>query len=175
MGPAATVEKGATLRQVTPTFPTWRMAAMQEAIRGMKRLFSVFLVGLALAVAANWIATPLYHDGSADYPVWEILNWLMLVAVTIALIKNFCYKCSFDRQGSDGTITRRYLEVNLAFYASIVLALWYYWNFFASLLPDNESAVVGIIHLEMWAWVNPLFVLVSGVTGVRLWRDASRQ
>ena len=86
---------------------------MQEAIRGMKRLFSVFLVGLALAVAANWIATPLYHDGSADYPVWEILNWLMLVAVTIALIKNFCYKCSFDRQGSDGTITRRYLEVNL--------------------------------------------------------------
>ena len=77
------------------------------------------------------------------------------------------------REESDGSLNRQYFEVNLAFYASIVLVLWYYWNFFGSLFPETESAAVGLIHLEMWTLVDPLFVLVSGVTGFRLWRMAA--
>ena len=137
------------------------------------RVLAVVHIVLAFAVGLNWIATPLYHDGSDSYPVWEFLNYFMAVAVLIALIVNFLSKRALDREPSDGALTRQYFEVNLAFYASIVLALWYYWNFFGSLFPETESAAVGLIHLEMWTLVDPLFVLVSGVTGFRLWRMAA--
>lgn len=138
----------------------------------LKRVLAVIHIVLAFAVGLNWIATPLYHDGSDSYPVWEFLNYFMAVAVLIALIVNFLSKRALDREESDGSLTRQYFEVNLAFYASIVLAMWYYWNFFGSLFPETESAV-GLIHLEMWTLVDPLFVLVSGVTGFRLWRMAA--
>ena len=139
----------------------------------LQRVLAVVHIVLAFAVGLNWIATPLYHDGSDSYPVWEFLNYFMAVAVLIALIVNFLSKRALDRDESDGSLTRRYFEVNLAFYASIVLVLWYYWNFFGSLFPETESAAVGLIHLEMWTLVDPLFVLVSGVTGFRLWRMAA--
>ena len=139
----------------------------------LKRVLAIIHIVLAFAVGLNWIATPLYHDGSDSYPVWEFLNYFMAVAVLIALIVNFLSKRALDREESDGSLTRQYFEVNLAFYASIVLAMWYYWNFFGSIFPETESAAVGLIHLEMWTLVDPLFVLVSGVTGFRLWRMAA--
>ena len=139
----------------------------------LQRVLGVIHIVLAFAVGLNWIATPLYHDGSDYYPVWVFLNYFMAVAVLIALIVNFLSKRALDNAESDGSLTRRYFEVNLAFYASIVLAMWYYWNFFGSLFPETESAAVGLIHLEMWTLVDPLFVLVVGVTGFRLWRMAA--
>ena len=139
----------------------------------LKRVLAVIHIVLAFAVGLNWIATPLYHDGSDSYPVWEFLNYFMAVAVLIALIVNFLSKRALDREKSDGSLNRPYFEANLAFYASIVLALWYYWNFFGSLFPETESAAVGLIHLEMWTLINPLFVLTTGVTGFRLWRMAA--
>ena len=143
------------------------------AMEMLKRLLAVVHIVLALAVGVNWIATPLYHDGSDSYPIWVFLNYFMAAAVLIALIVNFLSKRALDGEDSDGSLSRQYFEVNLAFYASIVLTLWFYWNFFGSLFPETESAVVGLIHLEMWTLVNPLFVLVSGVTGFRLWRMAA--
>ena len=139
----------------------------------LKRVLAVIHIVLAIAVGLNWIATPLYHDGSDSYPVWEFLNYFMAVTVLVALIVNFLSKRALDREKSDGSLNRPYFEANLAFYASIVLALWYYWNFFGSLFPETESAAVGLIHLEMWTLINPLFVLTTGVTGFRLWRMAA--
>ncbi len=139
----------------------------------LKRVLAVAHIVLAFAVGMNWIATPIYHDGSVDYPVWTFLSYFMAPAVLIALIVNLLSKRALDREEADGSLTRQYFEVNLAFYASIVLALWYYWNFFGTLFPETESAAVGLIHLEMWSLIDPLFVLVVGVTGFRLWRMAA--
>ena len=139
----------------------------------LKRLLSVFFLLVAAAVAVNWVATPLYHDGTADYWVWEAMNWPMAVAVALALIVNVWRKFGPQSGDSGGSITRQYIEVNLAFYASIVLALWFYWNWFYSLFPDSEPEAVGLIHLQWWAFINPLVVLVVGATGAHLWRDAA--
>lgn len=139
----------------------------------LKRVLAVVHIVLAFAVGLNWIATPLYHDGSDYYPVWVFLEYIMTAAVLIALIVNFLSKRALDSAESDGSLNRQYFEVNLAFYASIVLAMWFYWNFFGSLFPETESAAVGLIHLEMWTLIHPLFVLVSVVTGFRLWRMAA--
>ena len=139
----------------------------------LRRLLAIYLIVVALAVAVNWIATPLYHDGSTNYWLWEILNWFMAVAVVIILVTNSLRELNFCRREAEVAITREYLETNWAFAASIVLTLWYFWNWFNSLFPDNEPAAVGLIHLEWWAFINPLFVLVAGFTSAYLGRCGS--
>ena len=43
----------------------------------VKRIAALYLVLTALAVFFNLILTPVYHDGSPDYPVWKIVNYFM--------------------------------------------------------------------------------------------------
>ncbi len=137
----------------------------------LKRLIGIYLIVIALAVSLNWMVTPLIDNSSGDYPIWVALNWFMAPAVALALIVNVIRKLRL--WGNEGAgITRAYLEVNLAFYASIVLTLWWFWNWFHSLFPENEPDVVGLIHLEWWAFINPLIVLVLLVTGFHLWKGA---
>ena len=139
------------------------------------RVLAAYLIAIAFAVAFNWIATPLYHDGSSNYWTWEILNWFMAAAVIIVLVVNSIRKRQLcRREEGSATISRDYLEVNLAFAASVVLTLWYFWNWFASLNPGSEPEVVGLIHLEWWAFINPLGVLLYAYTGAHLWRAACR-
>ncbi len=140
----------------------------------LKRVLAVYLLGIALVTGINWIATPLYHDGTDNYWIWETLNWFMAVAVIIALVVNAIRKHCFSRsEDGEKTVTREYLEINLAFAASVVLTLWYFWNWFASLNPGSEPDVVGLIHLEWWAFINPIGVLVYAYTGAHLWRSAA--
>ncbi len=140
----------------------------------LKRVLAICLIAIAFATGINWIATPLYHDGSSNYWVWETLNWFMAVGVILVLVVNSIRKRRLCRREEESSaITRDYLEVNLAFAASIVLTLWYFWNWFASLNPGSEPDVVGLIHLEWWAFINPMGVLLYAYTGAFLWRAAS--
>ena len=46
------------------------------------RIVAAYLVLLAVAVAVNFIATPLYHPGGDEpFTVWEVLNWFMAVGI----------------------------------------------------------------------------------------------
>ena len=40
----------------------------------LQRTLAVLLIATALAAFFNLILTPVYHDGGADYPVWEVIN-----------------------------------------------------------------------------------------------------
>ena len=55
----------------------------------LRRFLAAFLVAIAVVAAANLILTPVYHDGSPDYPVWRIVNWFMAAGVLVALAVNF--------------------------------------------------------------------------------------
>ena len=50
-----------------------------------KRILGAILAVTGLVVAVHLMVTPLYHDGSPDYPVWEIMNWFMAVGVLVML------------------------------------------------------------------------------------------
>ena len=52
----------------------------------VRRLLAVLLIATAVAVFANLILTPVYHDGGADYPVWEVINWFMAASTLVALV-----------------------------------------------------------------------------------------
>ena len=43
----------------------------------VKRIAALYLVLTALVVFFNLILTPVYHDGSPDYPVWKssTISW----------------------------------------------------------------------------------------------------
>ena len=50
-----------------------------------KKILGAVLAVTGLVVAVHLMVTPLYHDGSPDYPVWEIMNWFMAVGVLVML------------------------------------------------------------------------------------------
>ena len=52
------------------------------------------------------------------------MNWLQAIAIIIVLVVNVLRKRALDANGSDGSVTRDYLEVNLLFYVSIVVTVW---------------------------------------------------
>ena len=138
----------------------------------IKRVGAIYLIVIAALVGAHWIITPLYDNSSGEYPVWVLLNQFMVVAVIVALGVNVCNKIVSAREGADAPLTGRRVQVNMLFYASIVLTLWFFWNWFFGFFPQNEPVAVGLIHLEMWTLINPLFVLTTGTTGFSMWQDA---
>ena len=145
-----------------------KVARMRTAVPAL----GVVLLATAAAAWLLWVITPLIHDGSDSYPFWEILNYFMAFSILVALLVNAVGKRAYDRaNSSDGPITRRWLTVNLLFFASLVLAAWFYWNWFFNFFPESEPAAADI-HLEMWTLINTLFYLTCGMTGYRMLRGA---
>ena len=105
----------------------------------VKRILGVFLVATGLAAAVLLMATPLIHDGSADYPLWKILNWFMaagVVVVLVVLVTAFLGKRALG--GSEADTTEQ-ICVNLVFYGSIVLAMLFFWEWFWTLQPRQRD------------------------------------
>lgn len=126
------------------------------------RIVAAYQMLLAVAVGVNFIITPLYHPGGDEpFTVWEVFNWFMAVSVVIVLLGSFARKRRMDAEEVN---TRTSLEVNVVFYAALGLFLWYFWNWFG-VFSDQDSGT-------LWAFIDPLFVLVVGPAGLRMWRAA---
>ena len=95
----------------------------------LKRILGFILVATAIVVGVIWVITPIHHDGSPAYPVWKVVNWFMAFSVLAALIANIARKRAVGSKGADSPITREYLEANVAFYPSLLLAPWIFTNF----------------------------------------------
>ena len=137
----------------------------------LQRLLAVLFGAFALVVTVQFVFSPFYPDAVDVGQLWNYVNYLMALGVLAGLIVHYVRKRGLTV--SSGSITREYLEVNLTFYLSIVLALCFFWNWFDDLTVGADSQ--DTTHLIMWTFVNPLFVVISGHTGLSLWRDASRQ
>ena len=115
---------------------------------------------MAVAVGVNFIITPLYHPGGDEpFTAWAVMNWFMAVSAVIVLLGSFARKRRMDAGEAD---TRTSLEVNIVFYAALGLFLWFFWNWFGALTDQANGT--------LWAFIDPLFVLVVGPSGLRIWR-----
>ena len=141
---------------------------------GLKKLGAVYLVGVAVVVAVFFIVNVLLDDAIDVLDVWYVLYVLMFIGLTIALVYNYARKLE-ECDGDPGEgVTRRYLEVNVAFYLTAGVMVLFLHNWFSLLalggdsLDDNRRAAWTI-----WAAVDVLLPIVVGVTGCRLWHEAS--
>ena len=104
----------------------------------LKRLLAVLLVATAIAVALNLILTPVYHDGSPDYPVWKVVNWFMAASTLVALVVSFLRRRELGRGEEPGAL--EYVRVTVLYYGSIVLTMLFFWGWIWTLNPDSETA-----------------------------------
>ena len=133
------------------------------------RALAVFLIATAVAVFLNLILTPVYHDGAADYPVWEVVNWFMAAATLVALVVGFMRRRALG-DGEPSTVD--YLRVNSAYYGAIVLTMLFFWGWFWTLNPDSETGEAVTSHVIYFPIVDALFVVIALATGRYLWNDA---
>ena len=136
----------------------------------VKRLLAVLLMATAVAVAANLILTPVYHDGSPDYPVWEVVNWFMAASTLVALVVSFLRKRELAI-GEPATLES--VGVIALYYGSIVLTMLFFWGWIWTLNPDSETGDAVTSHIVYFPLVDSLFVVVALAVGRHLWSEAS--
>ena len=142
---------------------------------GLKhRALAVFLIAVGFLAWANLIATPLYHDGSPDYPVWRVLNYFMALAVLIMLVKGFLMRRAHAAREADGCDTIEHLRVSIAFYGAIVLAMLFYWEWFWSLNVESETGDAVTSHVIYFPIVDALLVVLTLLIGRRFWQEGGR-
>lgn len=132
----------------------------------VKKILAVFLILTAIAAALNLILTPVYHDGSPDYPIWRILNWFMAAAVLVCLVEAFLQSRIPANEG-DGTLER--VQRSALFYGAIVLTMLYFWEWFWTLNPESETGDAVTSHVVYFPIVDALFVVISLAVGRSLW------
>ena len=105
-----------------------------------KRLVAFYLVAIGIVVAVSFILTPVYNDGTTDYPVWRILNWFMVAAALAILVIGF--RRRRDPERADVTAVE-YLRGSFAYYGAIVLVMLMLWEWYWTLNPSSESGERG--------------------------------
>ena len=134
-----------------------------------KRGLAVLLIATAVAVFLNLILTPVYHDGAADYPVWEIINWFMAASTLVALVVGYLRKRA--QTGMEPSVVE-YVRVSFAFYGAVVLAMLFFWGWIWTLNPDSETGEAVTSHVIYFPIVDALFVVIALSTGRYLWSKA---
>ena len=124
----------------------------------LRKPIAVILAVIGAVATVNYVIGARYIDAIRDIDREEVLDPFMAAAVVVALIVHFAGKRELDAEDTDGPVTRRYLETNLAFYATVFLALWVFGDWIGAFV--NSTLMV------------PLFVVMMGVTSIRLWRDS---
>ena len=124
--------------------------------------------GLMMAYAGLYLAQFLFstlHDN--PQPVWDVMNYISALAILIALATNFAHMRS-QSGGEPVTIAR--LGAHVLFYASAVLAIWYFRNWIY-LLALDEGASASVPIDVIWDFVAVMIPIVLATTGRRLWQS----
>ena len=134
---------------------------LEYPIMSISKFAGGYLFLVAVVVGVNFPATVFYDDGSTGYPVWAILNWFMGLSVIIVLTVSSKNKKLLSVTQAD---IKKYLEINLSFYGSLMLTIWYFANWFHDWHGSTD--------LLMWWFITPLFVVITGACGCRMWRGS---
>lgn len=126
---------------------------------------SIYLGLTALSVLLHFWLNPFYPESWDVGLIWDVLAVFMAVGVVAALTHGWVHKRRLAVDAS--TLTQ--LWVYAAFYAAIVLAVLFFWNWF-----DNLATTAGDqsqTHINYWIVVNTMYIVVSGTLSYHLWRE----
>ena len=128
----------------------------------VRHVSGAYCIAVAAALAVNLAVSPLYYGTAPFDPVWTVFDWLMAAGLAIAMVSGTADKVRLGRAGDDEVpYTRRHLDVNMLFHATLVLTLLFLWNW-SSKWVSQDSAM-------MWTVIDAAAVAVLGSTGFRLW------
>ena len=140
----------------------------------LKKSAGAYLIGVAVIVAAFFIANPLLAGLIDPTKVWTMLNILMLIGLMMALAFNYAGKKTLERgQEPDGSVSRRNLEINIAFYLTAGVTILFLHNWFSFLAQGPQSLADNHQAWVIWAAVDTMLPLVLGTTGYRIMREKS--
>ena len=129
----------------------------------LQRILGVYAMVIALAVAVNFILTPFFFDNDSGYPIWDVLDFFMAAAILIVFVASCLDMWRLCKAGDDADL-KRYVSVNVAFFATGVLLLLFFSNW-AAHLAGNED----LEDWTIWAIVDATLPLIVGAGGLRLW------
>ncbi|MYA59522.1 MAG: hypothetical protein F4X40_03035, partial [Chloroflexi bacterium] len=101
---------------------------------GIKRIIGALLILVSIVIAAQFIAWRLYDSGA----VWEIVNYISLVSIAVAFYFNLRRKFENDASG-DGSVDREYVESNLLYFGTMVLAALFLFNWLNLLVNGSKD------------------------------------
>ena len=133
----------------------------------LKRATAIYLLAAATVIVAQLVFSPFYRNVVDVGDIWHVMNWFMAASIIINLVVRYHDKLQLDKEDNGGGLSRRYLEAYAGFVVAVFLALWFFWNWGDEFITSSgaESDTNSLI----WAFINPLFVVVTGLTGSRLW------
>ena len=130
-----------------------------------KKALAVYLMAAALVVAAHFMFSSFYREVVDPIAVWGVLDWFMAVGIVAALgVHARRVRAADEASGPAG------LAANAALWITLLLALWFFWNWFDFL--NLETDAQSVVSQTIWAIIDPLFVLVACATGRYLWQHA---
>ena len=127
----------------------------------LKRLISVYLLGVGAMVAIHFLVTRFYDPTweDASLAAWSAMNPLQVIGVVIAVVVAFLRKRRMCASLTDQSVTREYLEANVVFYFSVPLLLALLWNWFGVQWSDP-------VHTSelLWIFIDITLPVLLGVT-----------
>ncbi len=137
---------------------------------GIRRIIGVVHILVSLVIAVQFIAWRLYDSGD----VWYVVNYISLVAIALAFYFNLERKRNHDASSETG-ITREYIESNVMYYATIILAALFLFNWLNLLVNGASEVGEEVMHDVVWVVVDIMIIVVSGATGGYLLRGGSSE
>lgn len=113
------------------------------------RILAIVLAVVAAAVAIHFIGEVLYQDVLDPRTVCMVVYALAIPAIIAALAVN-------------------YTRGGIPWWATALLAIWFTWNWLVFLTSGSDEAKLP--NTIMWAFIEPLAILVLGETSAHLWR-----
>ena len=132
---------------------------------GIKKLVGAYLVIVGVAVAVLFIVDSLLQDSIDVVSIWQVLDILMFIGLVLALIFNYIRKREVETGDGNGSVSRPYLESNVLFYLTAGVTILFLHNWLSQLANGADG--------PGWAAVDTLLPIAFGVSGCRLWREAS--
>ena len=129
----------------------------------LQRVLGAYAMVIALAVAVNFIITPFIFDGKDGYPIWDVLDFFMAAAILIVFAASCWDMWRLCKEGDEADL-KRYINVNVAFFAASVLLLLFFSNWAAHLVKHAS-----LEDFTIWAIIDAILPPILGAGGLRLW------
>lgn len=137
---------------------------------GIKRIVGGLLILFSIVIAVQFIAWRLYDSGE----VWKYVNYVSLVAIALAFYFNLERKRKNETSG-DGSVNREYIESNVLYFGTMVLAALFLFNWLNVLVNGAKDVGEEVMHDVVWVVVDVMLIVISGATGGYLLKGSSSE